>query len=247
MRVTRLLALLTLLLVAGMVHAQAAPQIPISWDPVTDADLVGYRVYFGTSSRHCGTTTRFCDKAADCADVVPPACTYSGGGSMDVGLVTSAILTVPADCTNYFVAVRALDASGNLSASFSNEFQGWAGVTITAPTSLACEKGKNCAFTIAGTNFRATSPKAWFGPLGTDCSATPTPASCIPASSISIPGGCTSASLSFGLIATGATEGPRVLRWQNQDGTFRDAPGFSIVADAPPGTVSGAKRTDKKE
>ncbi|MEP6890825.1 MAG: fibronectin type III domain-containing protein, partial [Nitrospirota bacterium] len=62
----------------------------VSWNANTEADLSGYRVYYGTSSRN-----------------------YLN--SISVGKVTSATITGLTVGTTYYIAVKAVDTSGNLS------------------------------------------------------------------------------------------------------------------------------------
>ena len=62
----------------------------VSWNANTEADLSGYRVYYGTSSRN-----------------------YPN--SISVGKVTSATITGLTVGTTYYIAVKAVDTSGNLS------------------------------------------------------------------------------------------------------------------------------------
>ena len=70
-------------------------QLTVAWDPNTDEDLKGYRVYCGTASRTYG----------------PP---------FDVGKATSYTLTNLAPGQKFFIAVTAYDTSDKESA-FSNE------------------------------------------------------------------------------------------------------------------------------
>jgi Concanavalin A-like lectin/glucanases superfamily/Fibronectin type III domain len=62
----------------------------VSWNANTEADLSGYRVYYGTSSRN-----------------------YPN--SISVGKVTSATITGLTVGTTYYIALKAVDTSGNLS------------------------------------------------------------------------------------------------------------------------------------
>ena len=94
-----LLIVLSLFLTASQLHA-AEPQL--SWSaPTTNADdtplsdLAGYKVYFGVASRTYG----------------PP---------IDVGNTTTYPLTGLTDGTQYYIAVKAYDTSGNES-TFSAE------------------------------------------------------------------------------------------------------------------------------
>lgn len=77
------------LFVIGMiVYAQAAT-IQITWNPNTESDLAGYKVYYGTASGQYGEPT-------------------------DVGNTAGANFTLtPSVGTTYYFAVSAYDTSGN--------------------------------------------------------------------------------------------------------------------------------------
>ncbi len=75
-----------------------AAQIRISWNPNSESDLAGYRIYYGTSSK-----------------------SYSG--IVDVGNETIFTLTGLTSGTTYFIAVTAYDTSFNQS-GYSNEVSG---------------------------------------------------------------------------------------------------------------------------
>lgn len=76
------------LLVFFMATAEAAT-VKISWNANAEADLAGYKIYYGTATGAYGTP-------------------------IDVGNVTSYTVTVnPTVTTKYFVAVSAYDTSGN--------------------------------------------------------------------------------------------------------------------------------------
>jgi hypothetical protein len=62
----------------------------VTWNANTEADLAGYRVYYGTSSRN-----------------------YPN--SISVGKVTSATISGLTIGTKYYIALKAVDTSGNLS------------------------------------------------------------------------------------------------------------------------------------
>jgi hypothetical protein len=117
----------------------SAGTIKLAWDPVSDSDLSGYRVYYGTLS---GVYTR----------------------TMDVGTQTSATLGNLQDCTVYYLALKAMDANGNESPSFSNEVSGMSvpDPSTVNPTS-ALQGVTSLNVTIAGTNFD-TQARPDFGP-----------------------------------------------------------------------------------
>ena len=75
-----------------------AARIKLAWDPNTEPDVVGYKVYFGTSSRNYG----------------PP---------IDVQYVTVYALKSLTKGQRYYIAVTAYDSSGYES-GFSNEVSG---------------------------------------------------------------------------------------------------------------------------
>jgi cytochrome c oxidase assembly protein Cox11 len=87
-------------------------QLSIAWNPNPEPDLGGYMVYFGTASR-------------------------SYGSSVDVGKVTSYVLTGLAPGQKYFIALTAYDTSDNES-GFSNEVSATtqAAETVSTPSVL---------------------------------------------------------------------------------------------------------------
>src|SRR5262245_14401184 len=117
-----------------------AGTISLQWDPVADADLSGYRVYYGTAS---GAYT----------------------GSIDVGNVTSTTVTGLSDCTTWFLAVKAYDLAGNESTSYSNEISGMPRPTVASVSPNAAEQGRTLTLTITGTNFASGAAVA-FGATG---------------------------------------------------------------------------------
>src|SRR5262245_7655371 len=107
-----------------------AGSMPGLWTSATDGDLAGYRVYYGTAP---GSYT----------------------ASIDVGKVTSATLVTLSDCTRYYVAIKAYDASGNQSAAFSNEVTGHPSTAITQVSPASVERGSSLTVTVSGANFGA--------------------------------------------------------------------------------------------
>jgi len=104
----------------------------LAWDANTDADLAGYRVYYGTSP---GNYTQ----------------------SVDVGNVTSTTINSLTDCTLYYFGVKAYDTTNNESTSFSNEVNGWSRPVVQAASPTAAEQGRTLSVTLTGTNFRTGS------------------------------------------------------------------------------------------
>jgi hypothetical protein len=106
----------------------SAGTISIAWDPVTDADLSTYQIFWGTSPGR-----------------------YSS--RWDRGLATSATLGGLSDCTRYYVALKARDASGNVSPSFSDEISGYPRPVLSAVTPADAFQGTRVALEITGVNF----------------------------------------------------------------------------------------------
>lgn len=92
--VTACLILITALVLSPF---DSVAQIKLAWDPNTEPDLVGYRVYYGTASRTYGT-------------------------SIDVGNVTSYTLTGLTLGQTYFIAVTAHNTVSE--SGYSNEVSG---------------------------------------------------------------------------------------------------------------------------
>jgi hypothetical protein len=67
----------------------------VTWNANTEADLAGYRIYYGTSPRTSSS--------------------YNYPNSISVGKVTSATISGLTIGTKYYIALKAVDTSGNLS------------------------------------------------------------------------------------------------------------------------------------
>jgi len=119
------LAILAVGLTATTIHAGS---ISVAWDPITHPNLVGYRVFYSTSSGSYGQWT-------------------------DVGVTTQTTLTGLTDCTQYFVAVKARGSDGSLSAGYSNEISGWSRPTVTTASPSSVPRATQSSVTINGTNF----------------------------------------------------------------------------------------------
>ena len=128
LKLTRSLALVGVFLLAAVGHPAVAGTVSVAWDPVLDADLQGYRIYYGTS---------------------PTAYTQS----VDVLNVTQTTISGLTDCTTYYFGVKAYDTAGNESTTFSNQVQGWSRPVVTASAPSAAEAGRTLSLTIAGSNF----------------------------------------------------------------------------------------------
>jgi hypothetical protein len=112
------------------VSAASAGTFSLQWDPNTDGDLAGYRVYYGST---VGTYDQ----------------------NVDVGNVTSYTLTGLTDCATWYVAVKAYDTEGLESVNFSNEVSGWARPVVSASTPNTGQQGADYALTITGSNFQS--------------------------------------------------------------------------------------------
>ena len=107
-----------------------AGTIALAWDPVSDPDLSGYRVYYGDTSGNLGN-------------------------QLDIGTVTQHTLTGLADCATWYAAVKAVNDTGQESDLFSNEISGWARPTIVSAVPGSVEQGTQVAITLTGANFQA--------------------------------------------------------------------------------------------
>lgn len=93
--------LLAILLVLAMAFAAQAADVTLAWDPNTEPDLAGYRIYMSIAS---GTYDKAVDKVADIA----------------VGTETATVAVLPEDGRAIYFVATAYDTSGNES-GFSNE------------------------------------------------------------------------------------------------------------------------------
>ncbi|MCI0657105.1 MAG: hypothetical protein L0170_08545, partial [Acidobacteria bacterium] len=119
--------------------AVSAGNIKLAWDPVGDPDLSGYKVYYGTSS---GIYTN----------------------STPTGTQTSVDIANLQDCKVYYLAVKAVDANGNESVTFSNEISGISAPAPSTVTPSSMKQASNLQIvTIYGTNFD-TQARPDFGP-----------------------------------------------------------------------------------
>ncbi len=112
-------------LAAGLAHAGT---ISIAWDPVSDADVAGYKVYWGTSSR-----------------------TYTH--SKDVGNVTSTTLTDLDPCTRYYIAVKAYDTGGLESDAYSDELVGLPRPVVRSTSPSSGDQGERLTVAVKGESF----------------------------------------------------------------------------------------------
>lgn len=112
----------------GVVHAGT---ISVAWDAVTDSDLAGYKVYYGTTA---GTYTT----------------------SKDVGNVTSTTLSGLDACTKYYIAVKAYDTAGLESTAYSNEVNGLPRPVVTTVAPASGEQGATLTLTLTGESYDGT-------------------------------------------------------------------------------------------
>jgi len=124
---TRKLLALCFVGAVASVPSQAGT-ISLAWDPVSDPDLAGYRVYWGGAS---GSYT----------------------GQVDVGNGTQHTLTGLANCTNTYVAVKAVNDSGVESDLFSNEIFGWPRPVLTSASPTSIARGAQVVVTLSGSSF----------------------------------------------------------------------------------------------
>lgn len=126
-RVVLLAAVAAVVLVTAST-AGIAGEMSIAWDPVSDSDLAGYKVYYGTSP---GSYTE----------------------TKDVGNTTSTTLTGLDPCTVYYVAVKAYDTEGLESEGYSNEISGLPRPVVASVTPNAGDQGQALTLTIDGESF----------------------------------------------------------------------------------------------
>ena len=116
-------------LVCGVMVLLGSPAfagtISLAWDPVPGAS--SYRVYYGTASGQYPTSV-----------------------STSTSNVT---LNGLQDCTNYFVAVKAVNSSG-VSDDFSNEVSGWSRPTVSSVTPSAAMQGDQLVLDVTGYSFQ---------------------------------------------------------------------------------------------
>ncbi len=104
-------------------HAGA---IHVQWDSVTGA--TGYRVHYGSQSGQYNQ-------------------------SRDVGNTTSAVIDNLADCSAWYLAVKAYNSAGE-SPTFSNEISGWPRPVVGASSPSAEIQGAQFTLNLSGSNFQ---------------------------------------------------------------------------------------------
>jgi hypothetical protein len=110
------------------ISASAAGTVALQWSPADGAS--GYRVYYGTAAGNYTT-------------------------QMDVGSATQTTVSGLADCMPWYFAVKAYDAGGNFSTTYSNEVTGWPRPSLTNVSPAAAEQGRRLTLTVDGSNFKS--------------------------------------------------------------------------------------------
>lgn len=129
------IAVLALALAAG---AAFAGTISVAWNAVSDSDLAGYKVYYGTAS---GSYT----------------------SSISVGNVTNATLSSLDPSTRYYIAVKAVDSAGLESAAYSNEIVGLPRPVVSSVSPASVQQSTSATLVIAGESFDAGAAVAISG------------------------------------------------------------------------------------
>ncbi len=128
-----------------------AGTIDVEWGRVDDA--AGYRVYFGTSSRqYTGSVDGGNACQQDANDPTKGVCRATVRGL--------------ADCTTWFLAVKAYNSTGDESADFSNEISGWPAPRIDGLSIASVEQGTTGTMEVQGANFQPGSSVAFIPPSG---------------------------------------------------------------------------------
>jgi hypothetical protein len=172
-----------------------AGTISLSWNPASGTNLAGYRVYYGASSR-----------------------TYTQ--SLNVGNTTSATVTGLADCTTWYLAVKAYNTAGTLSTNYSSEVTGWARPVVAPVVPSSAKQGNRVVLSLTGTDFRSGATVQFGNPA-------------ISVNSVSV-ASCTGLTADV-TIAAGATVGSTNVDVTNTDRTFGTLAGaFTVLSSAPP-------------
>ncbi|GAB4224901.1 MAG: hypothetical protein Kow0062_27110 [Acidobacteriota bacterium] len=110
-----------------------AGTMSLAWDPVSDSDLAGYRVYYGTAPTQLDQ-------------------------QKDAGLATSTTLSGLANCTMWYAVVRAYDQGGLESPLDPTTIKGWPRPVVQTVVPGEIEQGQTVTFTVSGTNFDPGDP-----------------------------------------------------------------------------------------
>jgi hypothetical protein len=179
--------------------------ISLRWSPVSHSNLAGYRVYY---------------------DTVPDAFTQS----IDVDLVPETTLSGLADCTDYYVAVKAFDTDGDESPEFSNVVSGWPRPVLTAVSPPQVERNSQVDLVLDGTNFQPGASAVFADPAITVGGV--------------VVNGCQQLVMNI-TVGANATLGAGDLTVINPDQVFGEGVGlFSVVADATPPVIADLQSED---
>ena len=119
------LALALIVLAGSSAHAGT---ISLGWDPLLDPAVTGYRVYYG---------------------LAPDAMT----SDVDAGPVAEATIDGLAECTTWYLFVRAYNAFGYESVEPSRLVKGWPRPVVTDSRPRSISPGETALLTVNGTNF----------------------------------------------------------------------------------------------
>jgi chitodextrinase len=188
-------SILLALALLAFARPAVAGTISLTWDPSSSTNLAGYRVYYGSAP---GTYTK----------------------SLDVGNTTSATVTGVADCTTWYLSVKAYNTAGTESTAYSNEVTGWARPVVASVAPSSAKQGSRVTLTLTGNDF-GSGATVQFGN---------------PSISVNSIGVASCAGLTADVtIAAGATVGPTNVDVMNADGTFGTLAGaFTVLSGARP-------------
>ena len=132
MRKTGITVFVWIFALAATLSATPAGTMDLAWDPVSDPDLAGYRVYYGTSPGSYTLTPVDVDKDS-----------------------TSTTLSGLDACTRYYTAVKAFDdGSPSLeSTAYSNEIGGLPRPVVGSTGPAMAEHGQTLTISIFGESF----------------------------------------------------------------------------------------------
>ena len=194
-------------LCALSVSSLPAGEIHLAWNPVPEA--TGYQIHYGTA---------------------PGVYTHS----LTVGPQPQAVLAGLADCTTWYVAVKAYNGFGE-SPGFSNEVSGWPRPDIRALSPSAATQGARFTMEIQGANYR-TGAELTLGDLAVPRDIEGNPLFRVESSSV-LSCNRIQALVSIEPATRGVRAmpiGPRTFEWtvRNPDSVFgRSALGFDVQFD----------------
>ena len=200
---------LALLVLAAAAPAATAGSIPLRWTPVESPDVSGYRIYYGTAPGvYSGSI-----------DVPPRPSWYHLSDLIDC-------TTNYADCTTYYIAVKALASPEVESVGYSNEISGLPTPFISSATPATVEQGQVATIVLSGANFVPGATVAFEDPA--IVLQTISASSC----------GSIAVTVSVGLDASAGAS--RVIV-TNPDGTYGYSDvAFHVAVQTPPSVVSSS-------